>query len=339
MAATVLAEDQVAPGCRGEPVGALHHLLAGRLDEQLQRLGPRQVAVDLAEVMLAADRVGEPDRTAPEVAALEPVEASAAFRECVGVGVRRIDRPPDDPQPPARVGEVHVVQRRLLDRQSLQLAARVQGALAGAGVVGDIAVEERRAGVAGRVCLVDLAAEVVLGQIDDPGAGVDRQRLMGEEAHVADRRSRELVLRARGIDFEYVAVTFNRVTAGEVLLAGQPGAPRRRAAGAVVDRPAGDDELVDHLAIRVEDDRRGAAGLGAVIGPPALDGRAVTRRRARGCGRALCRRRATRRRHPRRDGSAPSSRSAEGLPPRRASGTGSRAGGRADRPGSATKSP
>ena len=297
--------------------------------------GARHVAIDLPEVALAADRVGEPDRAAAEGAALEAVEAGAALGKGVVVDVGRVDRPPHDPQAPPRVGEVHVSQRRLLDRQGLQLAPGLKRALAGAGIVGDEAVEEGRARVAGRIGLVDLAAEVVLGQIDDAGARVDRQRLVREEAHLADRGARELVLGACRVDLEDVAVALDREAAGEVLLAGEPGAPWRRAAGAVVDRarwrrrtgrsPCG------RRRRRSRSCRPGSRCRTAACPRPAVP----FRRRARGCGPGPCPRPA--RRTPRPVGMARHrhARSAAGRPRTPAPGTGSPVAGRAGRRGPA----
>ena len=124
--------------------------------------------------------------------------------------------------------------RAALHLEHLQPAAVAQLAHLHRVLRRDVAVEARREG------------EVVLGHVEDAALAVDVDRLVGEAPGGADR-PRLLVLAGPpgDRDLEHVAVPLRQqpvVTAGEVgadvgsvdgLLAGQPRAPRRRAAGAV----------------------------------------------------------------------------------------------------------
>ena len=196
-----------------------------------------------------------PDRTleaeeagAAETAALQ-VDRAGHVLGVAGVGVGDVD-------PVAGQALAHalaargVVARLAGDREHLQPPAVAQPA----GLVGQEAVEAV-AGVA-----------VVLGHVDDPAARVDRGALVLEATHGLERVRLDGSLRPRR-DLEDVAVRLLEAGAGAVggLLAGQPGAPRRRRPAAVAQRAVEDQEALDQPALLAPQRRGDAAGRGAVV--------------------------------------------------------------------------
>ena len=125
---------------------------------------------------------------------------------------------------------------------------------------------EARVGV--RREAIEAAVRAILGHVEAPAAGIDGDRLVVERAK---RRADEALARDGRIALPHVAVL--------VLLAGEPGAPRRRAARAVGVRAAEDAVGVGDAPVRREADRRAArAGrqrLGVGDEDPAAVGRGV----------------------------------------------------------------
>ncbi len=142
-----------------------------------------------------------------------------------GISVRVLDVHPLDAMnvPDRRRPQVRV--RPAGDARRLQPAARFVASRATARVFRAIAVE---AGVVG----------LVFREVRDAGRRIDRDRLVQHPTHADDR----LAGRRRGIGahLEDIAVLAPaaRREVDDRFLAGEPGAPGRRAARAVVDRPA-----------------------------------------------------------------------------------------------------
>jgi len=108
---------------------------------------------------------------------------------------------------------------------------------------------------------------MILGQVDDPGQGIDRGRLVVEAADRAQRHRLDQLGGARR-HLEHPAMTVGELVDERALglLAAEPRTPGRGAAGAVAQR-AGEAEVaaLDGGAVAVEQQGRGAA-LGHRIG-------------------------------------------------------------------------
>ena len=270
----VLGEPQVSPRRDDDVVRALHLAPFGTLVEELQGLARRQVAEDLAEACLAADGVVEPERPAGEVSALQASEPRGAHLLGVLVGLLGVHVLPDDLKAVTRESQVHVVVPPLFQGHDLEPATLLQRAGPLTPVVRDVAVEEADTGSRGRIVRDDLRIrvhdgppEVVLREVGDAGRRVYVHGLVREEAHAPDRGSGQLVLGVVGVNLEDVTVARRAV-----LLAGEPGAPRRRPARAVVQGAGRGDEFLDARAIiQVHDDAGRPAGGGRVVGVAAID--------------------------------------------------------------------
>ena len=227
LAAAVFAQDESSARADRDVVRRVQHGRARRLEQQRDRLGLRIVFPDLALADPAARR---------DDVDLLVVAVPAAFESRERRGA---ERPPLSPDEVAG-HRVRVVVRRL-DRHPLDIECRaVRIARAQVGVVGacDFQHVEEPA-VGGTISFVrDVSIEarrgaVILGLVNEAGDRIDRQRLVRETAHVADRNGiAELVCR----HVEDVAVRHRRKDRG--LFARHPAAPRRRTAGAVSDRAA-----------------------------------------------------------------------------------------------------
>ena len=99
----------------------------------------------------------------------------------------------------------------------------------------------------------------VFGQVRPPGL-TERHGLVLVPTH---RRDRRRVPAKDRVDLEDVAVPSPEIV--EVLLTGQPRAPRRRPAGAVVDGPRQADPRRLEPACWIDDQRRGSAGDHVVV--------------------------------------------------------------------------
>ncbi len=121
--------------------------------------------------------------------------------------------------------------------------------------------------------------ERVLGLVHDPGARVDRDRLVLEAAHRGQRYGAGAV-RIRAVHLEDEAVVLGvTVGPGPVLglLTGQPGVPRGAPTGAVHRRPGDGDAFGEDVVPSVELQRRTPALAHRVVREP-LDGRYGDRR-------------------------------------------------------------
>ena len=145
---------------------------------------------------------------------------------------------------------------------------RDPGDLHGREVAALVEVAAPRPRVAGAVP-VHVAERVagVLGEEDDAGPGVHRDRLVREPTHALDRTGVAVVDR---VDLEHVAV-LHAVDHVLGLLAREPRAPRRRATGAVPDGPREAGPVPPHPVVGGERDGRGAAVLRAVVDAPLAD--------------------------------------------------------------------
>ncbi len=236
----VLGDQHVAPGRNHEVVGRVELLAPLGFEMELEPVDPaatgvarRRQAEDLPLAGLAARSVVEPEGSAGEMAAFQPLEPRRALGDRIFVRIIRVDVDPYDAQAFARVTEIDVELGPALDRHRLQLAAVLQGPRLLRAVVRQIPVEEARTSSPGDLLIGgDLfPAEVVLGQVDDAGPRVDVDRLVREETHPADRCPRELALRIARVDFERVSVA-RRAS----LLTRHPGAPGGAASRTVVQR-------------------------------------------------------------------------------------------------------
>ncbi len=114
---------------------------------------------------------------------------------------------------------------------------------------------------------VEQAVGPIFGQIDDSGPWIDDRRFMDEAAHGGEGDGIDQAGRARWhLEHPAMRPADQRCVLLQRLLAGQPTAPRRRAAGAI-SAGAGKAEVRTHdtLGPHVPDQRAGAAKLGIPV--------------------------------------------------------------------------
>ena len=278
---TVLDHDQVTPRGDTEIVALVHHRSIAALEEQLEatrRCGftgltlsrARLVAPDLAEMLGATIGTGE---IAFILAPPDPFAArkvgrpggNAASSEIGIGGFRVIEVDPFDIDPLARLDGralpvADVEARTAAHGERLELAAFNQ-------LTGDIRQEAVEEG----------AGVLVFGLVGDQRTRIDGHGLVAEAPHCLER---DRLDQARGLGghFKDIAMLDAGLLTGIGfgLLAGQPAAPRRRTAGAIIDRADQRQIFLFHRQrLGIENNVAGAADMRIAVLVPVVNARAI----------------------------------------------------------------